>query len=703
MADPTVILDARPSNAPGLELQHHLLAELATPENIPSGILHRCAPHISRIRDFSGSASSPLSTQAEWEDLYHELAFSRMYGVELLRVSEVKARGASYVARGLTPIFVADFNYEIVRPRFWTAAQRYVSAQLQVEQFPLDSHPIGQILESRRAFFATAVVKTDYGLLTTLPRVHRGLDVSFVVPRDGFFSNHAVELGGIEVDFGRGTGFQQVQLGAPVKVPYSEPGLKTIQLRCSTSVGVAYARFGLEVALPVAPPADAYWDLTAYEAYQGTKATGHAWVYYGSVNGVKKSSITAPVIVAEGFPGNYPLDYLWDRLNQQGLASSMLAEGRDLIILGFTDGTLAIQANAFVTVSCIQRAIKERLGTTPLQVGGASMGGLVTRYALTFMEKNNLPHQTSRYFTIDSPHGGATISPSVQAFVQYISVYQASAAPFAAMLASPAAQQMLMLWIPPYKNWNSSGMPIGQSPMREQFLSDLRTQGWMPRNVLSAAVADGVGTGVQNGDTPGAEAVGFTATACIWDQSYVFPLGGSQVTFAKMECNKVDALVWTFWSNNGPGYDSAPGGLTDGFAQLYATLPNSKWINYSNACFIPTVSACATNNGFFQPISQNTPSDFNYFKFSTKGNLSHIELSAELAVFIAGFIRGDSELSIERGEMHREDARRRINVAAAATTDGADSEAPGGIGQRMPSMQHGETAGGNSGTATTQH
>src|SRR5882724_4228484 len=167
-------------------------------------------------------------------------------------------------------------------------------------------------------------------------------------------------------------------------------------------------------------------------------------------------------------------------------------------------------------------------------------------------------------------------------------------------------------------------MPIGQSPLRSQFLSDLRAQGWMPRNVLSAAVADGVGTGAQNGDTPGAEAVGFTATACIWDQSYVFPLGGSQVTFAKMECNKVDSLIWTFWATNGPGYDSAPGGLTDGFAQLYATLPNSKHLSFSNACFIPTVSACATNAGFFQAISQNTPSDFNRIKFSTTANLNHI-------------------------------------------------------------------------------
>jgi len=642
MADPTVTLDAKPSNAPGLELQSRLLDTLATNENIPSGILHRCAAYSSRIRDFTGAIDSPVCSQAEWADIYHELAFGQRHGTSLLAVDLVNMRGADYVARGLTPIFVADFDYEIVRPRFWVAIQRYLSAQLPADAFPVDAHPIDQMIESRRAFFATTIVKTSYGILTTLPRIHRGLEVSFVLPRNGFFSNHAIQLTGVEVDFGRGLGYQPLELDVPVTVQYAEPGVKTIHLRCSTAFGVKHAHFGLEVALATAPPADVYWNLTAYEPYQGTTALGHAWVYYGSVNGVKKTVLTEPVIVAEGFPGNYPLDYLWERLNQQGLATTMLAEGRDLIILGFADGTLPIQANAFVTVSCIQQAIKERSGNKLLQVGGASMGGLITRYALTFMEKNNLPHQTSQYFTIDSPHGGATIPPSIQAFVQYISVYQASAAPFASMLLSAAAQQMLMLWIPAYSTWGS-GLSIGQSPLRGLFLNDLRAQGWMPRNLVSAAVSDGVGTGAQNGDTPGAEAVGFTATACIWDNSYVFPLGGNQVTFAKMECNKVDSYVWTFWASNGPAYDSAPGGLTDAFAQLYATLPNSKSLYFSNACFIPTVSACAVGAGFFQPISQNTPSDFNQIKFSTTGNLNHIDLSPELAVFLAGFIRGGGE------------------------------------------------------------
>ena len=681
MTDPTVTLESRPSTSAALELQKRLMEGLATNQSIPSGILHRCAAYSSRIRDFSGAAGSPAASQGEWQDLYHELAFSRLHGSSLLSIDAIKARGESYNARGLTPIFVADTKFEIVRPRFFVTIQRYLAAQSAADAFPLDAHPVDHMIESRRAFFATAFVKTHYGILAPLPRVHRGLTVQFVVPRDGFFSNHSVQLEGVEVDFGRGAGYQPVQLDVPVTVSYAEPGVKNVRLRCSTPFGLQHAQFGLEVALAVAPPVDATWKLSAY---QGVSAEGHAWVFYGSVNGVKKTTLTQPVIVAEGFPGNYPLDYLWERLNQQGLATSMLADGRDLVILGFEDGTLPIQTNAMVAVSCIQRAITERSGTAPLTVSGASMGGLITRYALTYMEKNNLPHQTSKFFTLDSPHGGATIPPSIQAFVQYISVYQDSAKQAAKALASAAAQQMLLIWIPPYSTWGSGVTGLGQSPLRSQFLNDLTALGWMPRNLTSAAVADGVGTGAQNGDTPGAMATKFSATACIWANCLTFPLGGIKVTFAEMECNKVDALTWTWYANYGGAYDSAPGGQTNAYQELYNTLPGSKSIYFPNACFIPTVSACAVNVGLFTAISQSSPSDFNHIKFSTSQNLMHIDMSAELAQFLSDFIRGNvQEELIERvAETPMEEARRhKQGGAAARASDRFEPEMPHAIGQ----------------------
>ena len=441
----------------------------------------------------------------------------------------------------------------------------------------------------------------------------------------------------IQADFGDGGGARDVPFDDPVVIDYLEPGEKVVRLRCSTPHGIHEVAFKLDVAPPKAPAPDATWStLHGYKPFEGTTAVGHAWIYFGSDHGVKRTALAKPIIVSEGFPGNYSLDYLWDRLNQQDMAVNLLRSGFDLIILGYKDGTLPIQANAFVAVTCIQRAIAERIGTNPLVVGGASMGGLITRYALTFMENQKIPHQTSKFFTIDTPHGGATIAPSAQAFVQYTASYSAAAGDSAKLLLSPAAQQMLLVWIPAYGTW-VSGMSIGQSPMRERFLNDLRSIGWMPKQVASAAVSDGVGTGAQNGDTPGALTASFESTACIWANCYVFPLGGVKQTFAWMEISKIDSNVWTFYANNGAGYDTMPGGQTPIFSEVAKSMPGSPAAVFPNSCFIPTTSALAMNVDAFSPINPGTKSDFGTYKYSAS-NLMHVDISPELATFLTDFL-----------------------------------------------------------------
>lgn len=637
MSDVELFLESRPASGPGAALQKLLIERIAVDENVPSGILHRCSVSSGRIRQYGGGSDSPTCSHVEFEELYGEIAFSYHHGAELLPVSAVADRAKSYTDRGLTPVFLADFNIETVRPRFWAAAQKHLSAKLSADSFPLAKYSVDQILESRHVVFASAFVKTEYEIFYALPRVHRGLTVSFVFPREGYFSNNAKQLVAIQADFGDGSGARDVPFDKAVVIDYLEPGEKVVRLRCSTPRGIYEVAFKLDVAPPTAPVPDAEWStLHGYKPFEGTTAVGHAWIYFGLDHGVQRTALAKPIIVSEGFPGNYTLDYLWDRLNQQDMAVSLLRAGFDLIILGYQDGTLPIQANAFVAVTCIQRAIAERIGSDPLIVGGASMGGLITRYALTFMENQKIPHQTSKFFTIDTPHGGASIAPSAQAFVQYTASYSAAADAGAKLLRSAAAQQMLLLWVPAYTTWGS-GISIGQSPLRQRFLNDLRSIGWMPKQLASAAVSDGVGTGAQNGDTPAALTASFESTACIWANCYVFPLGGEKQTFAWMEISKIDSLVWTFSTVNGLGYDTMPGGQSPTFSEVAKSMPGSPAAVFPNSCFIPTPSACAVNVGAFSPISPGTSSDFGTYKY-VASNLMHIDISPELATFLTGFL-----------------------------------------------------------------
>ncbi|MDX2565248.1 hypothetical protein PV371_37220 [Streptomyces sp. TX20-6-3] len=58
-------------------------------------------------------------------------------------------------------------------------------------------------------------------------------------------------------------------------------------------------------------------------------------------------------------------------------------------------------------MAAVIESIGRRIGDHPLTVGGFSMGGLVTRYALAKLETDGIEHQAQLYYSWDSPHTGA--------------------------------------------------------------------------------------------------------------------------------------------------------------------------------------------------------------------------------------------------------------------------------------------------------
>ena len=144
MPDAENILESRPTSGPGSALQKFLIERLAVDENVPSGILHRCSVSSSRIREYAAAADSPICSQVEFEELYGEIAFSYHHGAELLSALAVADRAKLYTDRGLTPVFLADFNMEIVRPRFWAAAENHLSAGLDADS-SRPARPLGEV------------------------------------------------------------------------------------------------------------------------------------------------------------------------------------------------------------------------------------------------------------------------------------------------------------------------------------------------------------------------------------------------------------------------------------------------------------------------------------------------------------------------------------------------------------------------------
>ncbi|MFD0349499.1 hypothetical protein ACFQ0M_32645 [Kitasatospora aburaviensis] len=158
-------------------------------------------------------------------------------------------------------------------------------------------------------------------------------------------------------------------------------------------------------------PADFTWDLVG-DPYKGEIPTGQAAVYLAN----PKLGLRRPFLFADGFnygPSELPDLFAYFNTPYQpgtpGFFDQLLARGIDVVLIGFEKRHTHIQANAGVAISAITRVIAERVGDAPLTVGGVSMGGIVTRYALAKLEHEGVDHQTATYLSYDSPHNGAWI------------------------------------------------------------------------------------------------------------------------------------------------------------------------------------------------------------------------------------------------------------------------------------------------------
>ncbi|MEV7690246.1 hypothetical protein AB0O61_30605 [Streptomyces bungoensis] len=116
----------------------------------------------------------------------------------------------------------------------------------------------------------------------------------------------------------------------------------------------------------------------------------------------------------------------------------MRRRGRDVILLGFEERTASILDNAEAAMAAITKMTDRQLSSAPM-VGGFSMGGLVTRYALAKLQHDGFdrPPPIGAYFSYDSPHRGGVVPIGIQAFAHFIS----SNNDLVRQLDSPASRQ----------------------------------------------------------------------------------------------------------------------------------------------------------------------------------------------------------------------------------------------------------------------
>lgn len=394
-------------------------------------------------------------------------------------------------------------------------------------------------------------------------------------------------------------------------------------------------------------------DLSAYGEATNYPGEGEYEIFLGSDGELNK-----PIILVDGFDpadsrnitGLYSLLDFTSSSGTQNLADLVRAEGFDVVILNFPvytraadgatidGGTDFIERNAMLLVELLDIINTSKAGATnPEQnvIIGPSMGGLISRYALNYMEANAMDADTRLYMSFDSPHHGANVPIGLQHQLNFLAYNgtqpTVEVQPLIdSFLKSPAARQLLVdhfeahLQSGSLVNFDPTLTLPQAHPFRAQFESNINSfnLSGFPENTRNVAIINGSGIGnsyfamsnsgptVTNGysvinDSFSVPAGSFTATVEV--EINFTPAANTTGTVSDIgisifgyEVEGSEASSQSFMYSD--GVDSAPGGLFD-LAALTGDIGSGGGTagDFVNALqidkfsFIPSVSALALN------------------------------------------------------------------------------------------------------------
>ncbi len=469
----------------------------------------------------------------------------------------------------------------------------------------------------------------------------RGENAHFNFNQDNFNFDHYCykkpDIEYLKVDFGDGAGYRKINIpnhgnfSINIDINYNSIGTKKIKsaVKFKKYGSVYYSNSEIEVkSLTIADPSYTL-DL---EINNPSSVKGKAYVYLSKHN----NAIKNPIIVVEGFDidENMDADELYDLLREQNLADELDQRGYDLIILNFDYAKDYIQKNAYLLINLIDKINTMKQSDNELVIIGASMGGLVARYALAYMELLCIDHQTRLYISFDSPHRGANIPIGVQYWFNFFARENAQAEELRNKLQSPAAKQML---IKHFKDHN----------VRENFVKSLENMGY-PNYLRKIAISNGTGTGKGLNYNPHDKVIHYHYTHSP-SLSYPTYIRGDvwavSTEHEKVFDGRINVLGFT--DEDEPEYDHAkwsldniPGGTKNTFFQMTQAPNKYGHIQalHDTHCFIPTISSLDINteDPFLnikedEYIMQKTPFDSLYYpRVVESTNQEHVSISPEM-------------------------------------------------------------------------
>ena len=482
---------------------------------IPSGILIDRSPVVLDMNGYNPANKEQVDTCSlyKWMCIYYRLYASHLKLQDFQYDKTIAQQYLSPIKQktGKIPLGILFYDYDKLK------ANAMKDRLLSVDTVNMK---VRDISGARGILTETATCFAVSPMVDTIPAG----DYSFYIDPSLFVSNKTKELDELYIDFDDKQGYVRVSIGETINVSYSSSGNKTLKIKAVWKGESLTAYAGLYVLenKNVIMRATASTDMpepdegpTPYDINNGITAYYGIWYRCNHDGTIRK-----PILLASGFDpsnqmrigseqANEDVDKvsLYNVANKNGFLDELREMGYDIIAYRSANSTKSIIPNAMNLVNFITNKINAvKTSDNELIVLGASMGGVVCRYALTYMEQTNntYNHKTKLFISMDSPQNGANVPLGFQYMVYYLdknfdgNVEMLNKSKQDA-LDSDAAKEMIL-----YHYSNTSGLTARCATNRNTFLSSLAGIGNFPKKCTTMAITMGSGNGTNQGFSAGA-------------------------------------------------------------------------------------------------------------------------------------------------------------------------------------------------------
>jgi hypothetical protein len=527
------------------------------PVSSPSGVLIDRALPLAHLESMDGSASSMPVSLSRWRQAVFELRKASEFDLGWPTPRNLERAAMAGLDRNSIPLALVHARYDAMDGL--------------------------ADMRSARVFSFSPLLEKSYD----------GAALEFVIDRDSMLTHGVSLISSMRIDAGDGLGWRTLEPGHPLAVSYGSTGTKNLSLQATLIDGsVVYAASKLDVVALATPDPTDTWAISATQTWDGLAGSGQAYIYLADGH----SELTNPVVVVEGFDIDNSIDWpvLYDLLNKENLLEDLRAEGYDAVVLDFTEAVDPIQRNAFVLTRLLERVNEEIPGGQSMALVGASMGGLVARYALLWMEQQAIPHGVRTLISFDAPQSGANIPLGLQDWVSFFSTEAEEAEYLLSRLNAPASRQMLL-----YHLGSVAGTTANPDPLKAALESELLSMGNWPQAPRLVSVINGSGSTAGQGFNAGDQIIFYEYRSLLADidgNVWAVPDGGSQLIFDGMidiilvgGSDKSLTVAGTLPWDNSPGGSRAS---MDQMADVNAPYGDIIALHGSHS-FIPTISGLA--------------------------------------------------------------------------------------------------------------